>query len=204
MQRDTEREHTVLSEHMVFEKNNGNVVSNPQNFSIWHVSRGPFMFPNDMTNKSLFERKPKNGLRCEDSCTPFTSERNAIFTKRLISTRAAKRSSFRVNVLVASPHLSLPFIRAFISANFTSAVWSRLCVSVSQRASQWMLYTDTCLYVLITDVCFSSSPDSSGPPMALSLSPCPHWAQHRWHKAAWLACHTSIRQRGAAGERKLS
>lgn len=85
----------------------------------------------------------------------------------------------------------------------TSAVRSRLCVSVSQRASQRMLHSDTCLYVLITDAYFFPSLASSRPPMALSLPPCLEWAQHRWHKAAWLACHTSIRLWEAAGESKL-
>lgn len=76
----------------------------------------------------------------------------------------------------------------------TSAVRSRLCVSVSQCASQQMLRTDTCLYVLITDVYFSPTLASSRPPMALSLFACPERVQHRWHRATWLACHASIRQ----------
>lgn len=86
----------------------------------------------------------------------------------------------------------------------TFAVRSRLCVSVSQRASPQILHTDTCLYVLITDVYFTPTLASSRPPMALPLFPCPVQVQHRWHKAAWLACHTSISLQEAAGESKLS
>lgn len=61
----------------------------------------------------------------------------------------------------------------------TFAVRSRLCVSVSQRASPQILHTDTCLYVLITDVYFTPTLASSRPPMALPLFPCPVQVQHR-------------------------
>lgn len=51
----------------------------------------------------------------------------------------------------------------------TSAVKSRLCVKVSQCVSQRMLHSDTCLYVLITDVCFSGLLQTSYGSLPVSL-----------------------------------
>lgn len=129
---------------------------------------------------------------------------NVFFNNQLISTRVSHAS---IGMCWWTHHGLLRFSHPFNLSLFRQkfccqeqVVCERLPARLPANAPHW----HTCLYVLITNVYFSPSLASSRPPMALSLSPCPEWAQHRWHKAAWLACHTSIRLRGAAGESKLS
>lgn len=76
-----------------------------------------------------------------------------------------------VGELIVAP-TALFFFFILISVSLfrqTSAVRSRLCVNVSQRASQRMLHSDTCLYVLITDVYFSGLLQTSHGSLPVSL-----------------------------------
>lgn len=99
----------------------------------------------------------------------------------IFQSRNERRRYPRVSLLVGSlwPLKNSSSFHLCLYLGKVFAVRSRLCVSVSQRASPRILHTDTCLYVLITDVYFTPTLASSRPPMALPLSLCPEQVQHR-------------------------
>lgn len=154
-------------------------------------------------NQSLLQHMPKGGVRCADSCVLFISAWKVFLTYWLIHFHSCIAGANILYVVWASSDISHPFL--FVSLfklvlSGAGCVWASLPARLPANAPHWHVS------VCVNHRCLISPPLWPPPDLPwLSLClPARSEPQHRWHKAAWLACHTSIRLWEAAGESKMS